>query len=151
MLRLSGDDVTLLIFVEVHESLDGDVVGFRGAGGEEELFRIGVDQIGDLGAGGFDGGFRFPAKEVGTGVGVAESMHKEGEHGVEDARVDRGGRLHVKVKRSAGELDALDDGGGVGRRAGHRCCRDGGEMPESGKEAAAQVGCQVRRCHGGVG
>lgn len=111
MLCLSGDDVALLVFVEVHETFNRDVVGFSRAGGEEELFGVGVDQVGDLGAGGFDGGFGFPAEKVGARVRVAESVHEEGEHGVEDARVDRGGRLHVEVERAAGELDALDDGG----------------------------------------
>lgn len=95
MLRLRGDDVALVVLVEVHEALDGDVVGLGGARGEDDFLRGRVDEVGDLLAGVFDGVVGFPAVEVGAGVGVAVAGEVVGEHGVEDAWVDGGGGLHV--------------------------------------------------------
>ena len=71
MLSLRGDDMALLVLVEVQDSLDRDIVGLGGTGGEDDFFRGSADERGDLGASGFDGVFGFPAVEVGPGVGVA--------------------------------------------------------------------------------
>lgn len=89
VLRLGGDDVALGRPEEVKEAFDGDVVGLGGAGGEDDFLRGGVDEGGDLGAGGFDGGFGFPAVEVGPTMGVAVLGDEIREHGVEDTGVHR--------------------------------------------------------------
>lgn len=107
VLRLGGDDVALLLFIEVHDALDGDVVGLGGAGGEDDFLGGGVDEGGDLGAGALDGVVGLPAVEVGAGVGVAEAGEVVGEHGVEDTGVDGGGGLHVEVEGAARDLDAF--------------------------------------------
>lgn len=107
MLGLGGDDVALLVFVEVHDALDGDVVGLGGAGGEDDLFGGGVDEGGDLGAGALHGLVGFPAVEVGAGVGVAESGEVVGEHGVQNPRVYRRGGLHVQVEGAAGDPNSF--------------------------------------------
>lgn len=89
MLSLRGDDVALLVLVEVQDSLDRDVVGLGGAGGEDNFLRGSADERSDLGASGFDGVFGFPAEEVGPGMRVAVARDIERQHSVEDTRVHR--------------------------------------------------------------
>ncbi|CAN6542026.1 unnamed protein product [Malus baccata var. baccata] len=43
VLRLGGDDVALLVLVEVHDALDRDVVALGGAGGKDDFFGGGAD------------------------------------------------------------------------------------------------------------
>jgi hypothetical protein len=48
--RERDDAARALLAGEAGGALDGDVVGFRGAGGEDHLARLGADQLGDLAA-----------------------------------------------------------------------------------------------------
>jgi len=142
VLGLRGDDVAAAVAVEAHDALDGDVVALGGAGGEEDLARVGADEGGDAGARGLDGGVGLPAVEVGAGVRVAVAGEVEGEHGVEDARVHGGGGLHVHVERAAGDADALDGDGLLVLLRGGRRRRGRGSHGEvragSGEGAAAE-------------
>lgn len=107
MFGLRGDNVTLFVSVKVHDALDGDVVRFGGAGGKDDFFRRGVDKRRDLGPGGLDGVFGFPAIVMSPGVRVTELREVEGEHSVQNPRVDRCGSLHIQVERSTGYFDAF--------------------------------------------
>jgi hypothetical protein len=47
-----GDDVVAALAVHLGDALDGEVVGFGGAGGEDDLLGGAADELGDLLAGG---------------------------------------------------------------------------------------------------
>ena len=102
MLGLAGDDVVFLasFLEEARDALDAHVVALRRAAGEDDFFRVRADEGGDVFARLLDGFVRLPAVGVGAGVGVAVQAGEEGEHGVEDSRVGRGGGLHVEVDGS---------------------------------------------------
>lgn len=89
MLRLRRDDVAFLLLVEIHDTLDGDVVGLGGAGGKDYFFGGSADEGRNLSAGVLNGVVGFPTIEVGARVRVPIAREIEGEHGVEDPRVHR--------------------------------------------------------------
>ncbi|PON92143.1 hypothetical protein TorRG33x02_119620 [Trema orientale] len=103
VLGLGGDHVALLLLVEVHDALDGDVVALGGAGGEDDLLRRRADEIGHLGARGLHRLVRLPPVHVGPGVRVSVLGHIKGQHGVENPRVDRRRGLHIQIERSPGD------------------------------------------------
>jgi hypothetical protein len=92
-----GDDVSALAGVHVGHALDGEVVGFGGAAGPDDLLHITgplpvAKDGGDLDAGLIDGAGGAEAEGVPARGGVAEGVEVVGPHGVEDARVEgRGG------------------------------------------------------------
>ncbi|PON35628.1 LOW QUALITY PROTEIN: hypothetical protein PanWU01x14_334680 [Parasponia andersonii] len=102
VLGLGGDHVALLLLVEVHDALDGDVVALGGAGGEDDLLRR-ADEIGHLGARGLRRLVRLPPVHVGPGVRVSVLGHIKGQHGVENPRVHRRRGLHIQIERSPGD------------------------------------------------
>ena len=91
----------------MHNAFYGDIVRFGGAGSEDDLFRRGVDQCGDLCASGLDGLVGLPAVEVGARVRVAVACEVVRKHGVENPRVDGGGGLHIEVEWSSGDFDSF--------------------------------------------
>jgi hypothetical protein len=55
-------------------ALEGEVEAFGGAGGEDHLAGVGVDQVGDLLGSGFDGGFGAIADGVIEAAGACQSL-----------------------------------------------------------------------------
>ncbi|MNO99907.1 hypothetical protein D3C76_916900 [compost metagenome] len=101
VLDLRGDDVLALAGVEVRDTLDRQVVGLGGAGGPDDLARIGIDQFGDLAAGVFHRFLGLPAEHVGTRGRVAEiAVHQQAvSHFLSDTRIHRGRGGVVEVNR----------------------------------------------------
>ncbi|MCY1415436.1 hypothetical protein D9M71_309180 [compost metagenome] len=101
VLDLRGDDVLALAGVEVRGTLDRQVVGLGGAGGPDDLARIGIDQFGDLAAGVFHRFLGLPAEHVGTRGRVAEiAVHQQAvSHFLSDTRIHRGRGGVVEVNR----------------------------------------------------
>ena len=48
MLSDRGDDVVALLAIHLGDTLDGEVVAFRGARGEDDLLRSRANQLGDV-------------------------------------------------------------------------------------------------------
>jgi hypothetical protein len=70
VLGLDGDDVLALGLVELRRALDGQVVALGGAGGPDDLARIGIDQLGHFFARLFHGLFGSPAVHVAARSGL---------------------------------------------------------------------------------
>nr|GMC64032.1 hypothetical protein TorRG33x02_119620 [Ipomoea batatas] len=68
VLRLGSDDVALLLLVEMHDALNGDVIGLGSARSENNLLGGSIDEGRDVGPGCLDGPVRFPAVEMGARV-----------------------------------------------------------------------------------
>jgi len=94
-----GDDVIALFAEHLRDALDHQVVGFRGAAGEDDFLRRGVDQRSDLLARGFDGLFAGPAERVIAARSVAEFLGEIRQHRFDDARIHRRSRVIVHVNR----------------------------------------------------
>jgi len=56
--------VVALLLVHFNHTLDREIIRFGGAAREDDLFRIGLDQLRDLLPGVFDGFFRCPPEGV---------------------------------------------------------------------------------------
>ena len=95
-----GDDVA-----RAAPTLDGQVVGFGGAAGEDDLARRRAGQPGDAPAGLLHRLFGFPAEAVAAAGGVAEPGAEIGQHGLQHARVDRRGGLMVQIDQASACLD----------------------------------------------
>ena len=93
------DDVVALFAIHFRGAFDGQVGRFRGAAGENDFFRRGVDQLGDLAARVFHGFFGYPAEFVVAAGGVAELLSEIGQHRFDNARVHRRGRVIVHINR----------------------------------------------------
>ncbi|KAG6546487.1 hypothetical protein Mapa_012036 [Marchantia paleacea] len=78
VLRLRGDDVLLLVLVEVSDSLDRDVVGFGCSRGEDDFLRVGADELGDLLPSSLHGVLALPPVDVGTRVGISILVDEKG-------------------------------------------------------------------------
>ena len=102
-----GDDVVAALLVHLGDALDGEVGGFGGSGGEDDLLGGSTDELGDLLAGLLDALLGFPAEGVVAAGGVAEDAGEVGHHGLKHARVERGGGVVVHVD---GQVDALGKG-----------------------------------------
>ena len=160
MLGRQGDDAAAVGTLgggEAGGALDGEVVGFGGAGGEHHLPRLGPEQPGDRGAGFLHRFLGGAAHGVLDAVGVGEILLPPGAHGGEDARIDRRGGVVVEVDGSVrphaekmGAAGAECEGGG--RHGGYRRAagisalggfRPGGDPRVFGHIAAAEE--SVRR------
>ena len=84
-------------FVKMRRAFDGEVVGLGGAAGEDDFFRVGVNQCGDVGAGLVNSFFGHPAEAVAVGSGVAESFGEIGNHFFGNAFVNGGGGGVVEI------------------------------------------------------
>ncbi|GMN34177.1 hypothetical protein TIFTF001_004558 [Ficus carica] len=161
VLGLRGDDVALLLPVEMHDALDGDVVALGGAGGKDNLLRRRADKVSDLRARVLDRSVGLPAEQVGTGVRVSVLRQIERHHRVEDTRIDRRSRLHVEIERAAGDSHAFHgdsvcrllpgirsggSGGGGGGRHGPEIGKDGAGGGGS-LERMAEIGNEELRRH----
>ena len=98
------DDVVALLAVHFGDALDGQVVAFGGAGGEDDFFRGRADQLGDALAREFDRFFGGPSERVIAAGCVAELLHEIRKHLFEHARIHRRGRVVIHVY---GQLDAV--------------------------------------------
>ena len=94
-----GDDVVALFAVHLGNALDHQVVGFRGAAGEDDFLGRRADQRGDLRACDFDRFFAGPAKRVVAARGVTKLLREIRQHRLHDARIDRRGRVIIHVNR----------------------------------------------------
>ncbi len=92
-----GDDVVALLAVHLGHALDCQVVAFRGARGEDDLFRGRADQLRDTLARQLDCFFRHPSKGVIAAGGVAELLCEVGQHFFENPRIHGRGRVIVHV------------------------------------------------------
>lgn len=104
VLGLDGDDVVALVAVGFPIAFDGEVDGFRGAGGEDDFFGQDVDVLCYAFTGIVDGLLCYLAIDV-LAVGVAKVLREVGQHGFQYFGVDRSGGGGVEV---FGELDVGD-------------------------------------------
>ena len=72
MLDGAGDDVIAFFAIHLGRALDGQIVALRGARGENDLIRAGVDQPGDTGAALIDPLLGLPSIGVVAAGGVTE-------------------------------------------------------------------------------
>src|SRR5262249_43121392 len=79
------------------DALDHQVVAFRSAAGEDDLFRSCPNQIGDLDAGILDGFFAGPAEGVVAAGRVAKFIGEIRYHRFEHARINLSGGVVVKI------------------------------------------------------
>ncbi len=92
-----GDEVLAAPGIEVRRALDGQVVGFGGSRGPDDVLGIGADQCRHLGTRLFDGGIGFPAEAVRTAGRIAELLDQIGNHFLRHARIDRRGRRIIEI------------------------------------------------------
>ncbi len=93
------DDVIALLAVHLGDAFDCEIRGFGGAAGENNFFGRRVDELGDLPASVFHGFFGLPAEFVVAARSVAEFLREIWNHGFDDARVYRRGRVIIKINR----------------------------------------------------
>ena len=86
-----GDDVVALLLVHLQHALDGQIVRFSRAAGEDDFFGISLDQLRDLLAGVFNRFFCRPAEGMVAAGGVAELLDEVGQHGLQHPGIHRGG------------------------------------------------------------
>ena len=99
-----GDDVVALLAVHLGDALDGEVVAFGGAGGEDDFLGRRADQLGDALARGLNALFGGPSEGVVAAGGVAELLDEVGQHLFQHPGIHRGGGMVVHVD---GQLHAL--------------------------------------------
>ncbi len=99
VLGLPGDEVVALLGVELGRALERQVDRLGRARGPDDLFGRRADQRRHLLARQLDRLLRFPAKDVVARRRVAEVLAEIGQHGVEDARIDRRRRVVVHEDR----------------------------------------------------
>ncbi|MNL04266.1 hypothetical protein D3C87_1248330 [compost metagenome] len=97
---LTGNDVTASNAARLGDALEGQVVGFSGAGGPDDLLSLGADQFGDLPSRLLD---RLPgllAECVGAGGRIAEVAVKAQtlDHDLDDSLIHRGGGGVVEIQ-----------------------------------------------------
>ncbi len=102
MFDLAGNDVAAGQAARLGHALEGEVVGFGGPGGPDDLFGLGADQFGDLAPRLLD---RLPgllAKGVGAGGRIAEVTVKAQtlDHDLDDSLIHRRGGGVVEIQRT---------------------------------------------------
>ena len=103
-----GDDVIAFFGIHLRHALDGEVVGFGGAAGENDFLRGGADQIRNLLARFVHRLLGHPAELVIAAGGVAEILGEIGQHRVEDPRVHRRRRVIVEINRRLHECSSIE-------------------------------------------
>ena len=89
MLGHASDDVVALVFVHLHHAAQCQVIGFRGAAGKDEFFRIAVDELRDLRSRGFDGFLRLPPELMIAAGCIAKFLDEIWQHRLQDAGIHR--------------------------------------------------------------
>ncbi|MNF62229.1 hypothetical protein D3C84_439050 [compost metagenome] len=102
MFDLAGDDVAAGYAAGLGNALEGQVVGFGGARGPDDLFGRGANQFGDLAPRLLD---RLPgllAKSMGAGGRIAEVAVKAQalDHDLDDPLIHRRGGGVVEIQRT---------------------------------------------------
>src|SRR5579864_5223229 len=92
-----GDDVIALLAVHLGDTLDGKVVALSRAGGEDDLFGGGANQLGNALARSFDALFGRPSERVIAAGRVAEFLHEIGQHLFQHPRIHGGGGVVIHV------------------------------------------------------
>ncbi len=96
MLDGGGDNMAPVIPPGESGALDGMVVGFRSAAGENNFDGIAIEKIGRLAPGLFDGLSGFDAVSMGTGR-ISKVIGEERPHGLVDVRIDGRGGVVIQV------------------------------------------------------
>ena len=91
MLSRTRDDVITLLVIHLHDAFDGQIIGFGGPAGKDNLFGIGVNEARDLFACIFDGFLSFPSERMISAGLFAELLDEIRQHGFKDPRVHRSG------------------------------------------------------------
>src|SRR5688572_2075378 len=93
----TGDDVIALLAIHLGDALDRQVVGLGRAAREDDLLRIGADEVRDLLARGLDGLLSLPAEGVVAARRIAEVVGEVRQHRLDDPWIDgrRGVIVHV--------------------------------------------------------
>ena len=97
MLGFYSNEVITFRFVEVRCAFDGEVVRLGCTAGENDFFRVGINQGGNVCTCFFYGFFRCPAKCVAVGSGVAEGFGQIGNHFFGNAFVNGSGGGVVEI------------------------------------------------------
>ena len=93
------DDVIALFAVHLGDAFDREIRRFSSAAGEDNLFRRRIDQLGDLPASVLHGFLGLPTEFMVAARCVAEFLREIRNHGFDNARVDRRGRVIIKINR----------------------------------------------------
>ncbi len=102
MLEGRRDEVHGLV-VLVGNPLDGEIGGLRGAAGEDDLFGVGANQVGDVLACRFDCSGSPSATRV-LARWIGKNLAEIGGHGLEDSFIDGGRGGVVEVDHGLGIL-----------------------------------------------
>ena len=102
-----GDDVVAFLAVHLGHAFDGEVVALGRAGGEDDFFGGGADQLGDALARRLHAFFAGPAERVIAAGGVAELFHEVGQHLLQHPGIHGRGGVVVHID---GQLHSLGSG-----------------------------------------
>ncbi len=95
------DEVVPLPLGGLGQSLDGEVIRFGRARGEDDLPALGADGPRHLLPGDLDRLLGLPAESVGDARGVAVELGEVREHRLDDPRVGAGGGVVVEIDRTS--------------------------------------------------
>ena len=118
MLGLQGDDVPALRAQGLRHPLDREIVRLGRAAGEDDVFRLGADQRGDLAAGVIRRLARGPAERMLAARGVAEAFGEVRQHRLHDPRIAGRGGVRIEVQRELHGTLTRQAGGRRGAQAG---------------------------------
>jgi len=99
VLRDGSDDVVAAVLVEFRHALDGEIVRLGGARGEHHLLLVCTNQLAELGARLLDRLLCLPPIRMAARMRIAELVGEVRHHRLQDARIERRGRLVVEVDR----------------------------------------------------
>ena len=92
-----GDDVISPLPIHLRNALNSQIVGFGRAAGEDDLFRCGVNQPGNLAPGAFHGLLRRPTERVVAAGCIAEFLIEVRQHRAHHAWIHRRGGVVIHV------------------------------------------------------
>jgi hypothetical protein len=95
------DDVVALVPVELDDALERQIVRLRGAAGEDDLLRLGVQQAADLLAPGVHRGLGVPSELMVTARRISELLREVRHHRLQHPRVHRGRGVIVHVNQTS--------------------------------------------------
>ena len=99
VLGRGSDDMVALLGIHLRHTFNCQIVRFRGAAGEDDLFGRGANQIGDLFAALFHGFLRDPAEAVIAAGGVAKILGEIRQHGLKHTGIHARGRVIIEINR----------------------------------------------------